>query len=171
MKKVMITLLLGVIALTSVAQEKVYQIDEVSAINYGDGRLLFRQANDEKAPLNGEHRLIDGYHSEYILAEFKDGMYNGKYQHFKNNKLTEECLYKNGNKDGAYKRYYGDGQTVQSERTFIEGKVNGVSKTYHQDGKVETEKEYTMGVENGFDRRYDSEGKLTLDQCYKDGKP
>lgn len=42
----MITLILGVIALTSVAQEKVYQIDEVSVINYGDGRLLFRQAND-----------------------------------------------------------------------------------------------------------------------------
>lgn len=84
MKRIIISLLLGVMVLTVTAQEKVYQIDEVSVINYGDGRLLFRQANDEKAPLNGEHRLIDGYRSEYILAEFKDGMYNGKYQRFKN---------------------------------------------------------------------------------------
>ena len=55
------------------AQEKVYQIDEVSVINYGDGRLLFRQLNDDKTPLQGEHRIIDGYHSEYLLATLKTG--------------------------------------------------------------------------------------------------
>lgn len=171
MKKLMISLLLGVMALTGVAQEKVYQVEEITVINYGDGRLLFRQAKEEKALLNGQHRLIDGIRSEYILADFKDGMYNGKCQHFRNNKLAEECSYKEGYEDGDYKLYYGDGQTLQSERTFVAGKVNGISKTYHQSGKVQSEKEYLMGVENGFDRRYNSEGILTLDQYYKDGKP
>ena len=73
------------IALNVVAQEKVYQIEEVSVINYGDGRLLFRQQNDDKTPLQGEHRIIDGYHSEYLIANFKDGMYDGLYRHFKRN--------------------------------------------------------------------------------------
>lgn len=171
MKKLMTLLLFGAMALTSAAQEKVYQVDEVSVINYGDGRLLFRQANDGKAPLNGQHRLIDGYRSEYVLAEFKDGMFNGKYQHFKNNKLTEDCTYKEGNRDGVFKRYHYDGVTVQNERTLVGGKVDGIAKTYFQDGKVETEKQFTLGVENGYDRRYDSDGKLLLDQYYKDGKP
>ena len=170
MKKIMLLLLFGVMVLTSTAQEKVYQIEEITVINYGDGRLLFRLNNEEKTPLNGSHRLIDGYHSEYILADFKDGMYHGNCRHFKENKLLEECRYKEGNRDGLYKRYYGDGQTVQSERTFIDGKVDGVSRTYHSNGKVETEKVYKLGIEDGYDRRYDSDGTLTLDECYKDGK-
>lgn len=166
----MMVFLLGAIALTSTAQEKVYEIGEITAINYGDGRMLFRQNNEDKTPLNGSHRLIDGYHSEYILAEFKDGMYHGSFQHFKNNKLLEECRYKEGNMDGMYKYYYDDGQTVRSERTFIDGKVDGVSKTYYPNGKVETEKMYKLGVENGYDRRYDNDGTLILDEYYKDGK-
>ena len=170
MKKIMLLLLFGVMVLTSTAQEKVYQIEEITVINYGDGRMLFRLNNEEKTPLNGSHRLIDGYHSEYILADFKDGMYHGDYRHFKENKLLEECRYKEGNRDGLYKRYYGDGQTVQSERTFIDGKVDGVSRTYHSNGKVETEKVYKLGIEDGYDRRYGSDGALTLDECYKDGK-
>lgn len=170
MKKIMLLLLFGVMVLTSTAQEKVYKIEEITVINYGDGRLLFRLNNEEKTPLNGSHRLIDGYHSEYILADFKDGMYHGNCRHFKENKLLEECRYKEGNRDGLYKCYYGDGQTVQSERTFIDGKVDGVSRTYHSNGKVETEKVYKLGIEDGYDRRYGSDGTLTLDECYKDGK-
>ena len=170
MKKIMLLLLFGVMVLTSTAQEKVYQIEEITVINYGDGRLLFRLNNEEKTPHNGSHRLIDGYHSEYILADFKDGMYHGNCRNFKENKLLEECRYKEGNRDGLYKCYYGDGQTVQSERTFIDGKVDGVSRTYHSNGKVETEKVYKLGIEDGYDRRYGSDGTLTLDECYKDGK-
>ena len=59
---------------------------------------------------------------------------------------------------------------MQSERTFIDGKVDGVSRTYHSNGKVETDKVYKLGIEDGYDRRYGSDGTLTLDECYKDGK-
>lgn len=48
MKKVILLLLLGAWVFTSVAQEKVFQVNEVSVINYGDGRLLFRELNEEK---------------------------------------------------------------------------------------------------------------------------
>lgn len=89
MKRTLLMLLFGAIVLTGTAQEKVYQIEEITVINYGDGRMLFCQNNEDKTPLNGSYRLIDGYHSEYILAEFKDGMYCGSYQHFKNNKLLQ----------------------------------------------------------------------------------
>lgn len=162
---------MGVMAQILPAQEAVYQIDEVTVINYGDGRLLFRQSNDKKAPLQGLHRIIDGYHSEYLLAEFKNGMYDGKYQHFKRNNLFEESTYKEGRLDGIRKQFYADGKALQSETTFVDGKLNGVRKTYFQNGKPETEKGYKLGVEDGPDRRYNSEtGKLTLDTYYKDGK-
>lgn len=172
MKKLMISLLFGVVALTGATQEKVYQVSEVSVINYGDGRLLFRQLTDDKIPLQGQHRIIDGIRSEYVLAEFKEGMFNGSYQHFKNNNLTEETTYKEGRLDGVRKQYYGDGKTLRSEASFVGGKINGTIINYFQNGKVETAKEYKMGVDNGFDRRYHHEtGKITKDTYYKDGKP
>lgn len=171
MKKIFLTLLLGATTLTGFAQDKVYQIDEVSVINYGDGRMLFRQANADKTPLDGSHRLIDGYHSEYILAVFKDGMYHGKYQHFKNNALKEEASYNEGKLEGVRTRYYADGQTIQSQSSFTAGKLDGVHKTFFQDGAVETEKGYKMGAEDGVDRRYDREGTMLADRLYKDGKP
>lgn len=172
MKRAFFTFLAAISLLVATAQEKVYEIGEVGVINYGDGRKLFRQKNDEQTPLQGQHRLIDGYHSEYILASFKDGMYDGKYQHFKREALIEEANYKEGRLDGIRKEFYGDGESLKSETTFVNGKLNGVRKTYSQNGKVETEKEYKMGIEDGFDKRYHYEtGELTLDTYYKEGKP
>lgn len=172
MKKIMLLLLFGVMVLTSTAQEKVYQIEEITVINYGDGRLLFRLNNEEKTPLNDSHRLIDGYHSEYILADFKDGMYHGDYRHFKENKLLEECRYKEGNRDGLYKRYYGDGQTVQSERTFIDGKRDG-KWTEHLSGNagdVTRISFYKNGLSDGQWSETWKDGKPRSKSSYKDGK-
>lgn len=180
MKKLIISLLFGAMALTSGAEERAYQAEEINAyqvgeisvINYGDGRLLFRKNDDENTPLQGLHRIIDGYRSEYVLAEFQDGMYNGKYQHFKNDFLIEVANFTNGRLEGDRKQYYGDGKTLRSEASFVEGKLNGTIRNYRQDGSVESEKEYKMGIEDGFDRRYHHEtGKLTIDTYYKEGKP
>ena len=107
-------LLFSVLALGMAAQETVYQVDEVAVINQGDGPLLFRQLDEDKTPLQGTYRIIDGYRSEYVVAEFKDGMYHGEYQHFKHNKLRESGTYVDGRKEGIYKEYYSD-ETVRSE--------------------------------------------------------
>lgn len=170
MVKLAISLLFVGLTLTGMAQEKVYQVDELSVINYGDGRLLFRQYDKDNTPLNGSHRIIDGYRSEYILAEFKDGMYNGDYKYLKNNRLKEEGTYKEGRKDGVYKEYYSDGVALKKEAPFKEGKLNGIVKTYYTNGKLETEKGYAMSIEDGVERDYDYEsGEITTDRNYKNG--
>lgn len=168
----MLALSLGVSFHLAEAQETVYQVDkEVSVINYGDGRLLFRRINEDKTPLNGENRIIDGYRSEYILAGFKNGMYDGKYRHFKSDRLVEEGFYKDGRKDGLYKEYYSDGEKVKKETPYKEGKLNGIVKSYYTNGKPEKEKGYAMGVEDGIERIYDYEsGEMTTDKNYKAGK-
>lgn len=164
-------LLFVAVTVAANAQEKVYQIDEVSVINYGDGRLLFRQIDESKTPLNGEHRIIDGYRSEFILAEFSNGMYNGKFQYFKNNKLKEEGTYKDGRKDGVYKEYQYDGKTLKKETAYANGKLNGVMRSFFTNGSIEKEKEYKMSEEDGFERTYDFEtGKKKTERNYKAGK-
>lgn len=170
MKKLIIAVLLGISAWSVAAQEKVYQVDEVSVINYGDGRLLFRQINKDETPLNGTHRIIDGYRSEYILAEFKDGMYNGSYEHFRSNKLKEKGVYKDGRKDGTFLKYYSDGVKVEKETPYKDGKLNGISKSYYTNGELESEKGYAMSVEDGVERKYNYEtGKVTTEKNYKNG--
>lgn len=150
--------------------QKEYNIEKISVVNLGDGRLLFRELESEK-PLQGEHRIIDGYRSEYILANFKDGLYDGTYKHYKRNKLTEEKNYKEGIGNGIYKDYHMDGETVKSEREVKNGKVHGIHRTYSQQGKLESEKGYDNGVEHGRERRFHYEtGELTTDRNYVNGK-
>ena len=60
---------------------------------------------------------------------------------------------------------------MAQESTFIDGKMNGIIKSYYQNGQVETEVSYKMGVQDGPDRRYSEDGKLLLDTYYKDGLP
>jgi len=153
-----------------ISAQKEYNIEKVTVVNLGDGRMLFRDMETEK-PLQGEHRLIDGYRSEYILANFKDGLYDGTYKHYKRNKLVEEKTYKEGIGNGIFKDYHIDGETVKSEREVKNGKVHGIARDYSQHGKLETEKGYDNGVEHGKELRYHYEtGELTTDRNYVNGK-
>lgn len=167
--KYFLTGLLTVVAITVAAQNEI-NIERVSVINVGDGRMLFRDADSEK-PLDGEHRIIDGYRSEYILAQFKDGMYDGSYSYFKYNKLVEEGSYKEGHKDGSFKEYFSDGTSIKNEKFYMEGKADGIWRTYYVNGALGSEKGYKNGLEHGPEKQYGQEtGKLKLDNNYVDGK-
>lgn len=152
----------------SVMAQKEYPIEQVSAINVGDGRILYRDMKTE-SPLNGDRRIIDGYHSAYIQAEFKDGFYNGKYGEYEYNKLKCEGTYKEGRKNGIFKMYDSEDR-VKEEKSYKEGKLDGAHKTYYTTGKVEREVNYRNGKQDGKELSYDSDGTLRRDHTYKDGK-
>ena len=67
----------------------------ITGINLEDGRILHREISGDK-PLDGEHRIIDGYHSSYILERFKGGLFNGDYEEYIYNKLKAKSSYKEG---------------------------------------------------------------------------
>lgn len=149
--------------------QKEYKIDQVSVVNVGDGRLLYRDLTTEN-PLNDEHRIIDGYHSAYLLASFKDGFYDGSYKEYLDNILITEGTYKEGRKQGLFKIYSKFDGKLKEEKSYKEGKLDGTSKTYFTTGKVETEKGYRMGKEHGKHLSYESDGTLRMDHNYKDGR-
>ena len=127
--------------------QKEYKIDQVSVVNVGDGRLLFQELKTEKA-LNGEHRIIDGYHSAYVLASFKDGFYDGGYKEYVDNILITEGSYKGGRKDGLFKINSKFDGKLKEEKSYKEGKLDGTSKSYFTTGKVESERNFRMGKES-----------------------
>lgn len=169
-KKKVYLLLLSFLFILPVAMQaqSEYPIEQVSAINVGDGRILFRDLKTEK-PLNGDHRIIDGYHSAYIQAEFKDGFYNGKYEEHEYNKLKAEGVYKDGLKNGTFKIYDSEGR-VKEEKSYKEGKLDGAHKTYYTTGKLEREVNYRNGKQDGKELSYELDGTLRRDHTYKDGK-
>jgi hypothetical protein len=59
----LLTLFIGTV-FCDLSAQKEFNIEQITSINLGDGRYLFRTLKDEKL-LDGEHRIIDGYHSEY----------------------------------------------------------------------------------------------------------
>ena len=119
--------------------QKEYKIDQVSVVNVGDGRLLYRDLTTEN-PLNDEHCIIDGYHSAYLLASFKDGFYDGSYKEYLDNILITEGTYKEGRKQGLFKIYSKFDGKLKEEKSYKEGKLDGTSKTYFTTGKVVSEK-------------------------------
>lgn len=153
-----------------VSAQSEFNVEEITVINLGDGRYLFRRKSDEK-PIEGERRLIDGRRSEYRLAEFKDGLYDGKYQLFKSNILREEGTYKEGRKDGVFKEYNMEGDKLKKQETYKDGKLEGISTSYFTDGTVDREKSYKASKEDGPERKYDFEtGDLVTELFFVDGK-
>lgn len=146
------------------------KIEEIDATNLGDGRILFQEIKSE-APLNGRCRLIDGYRSEYMVAEFTDGFFNGSFEHHRNNVLVETGTYKEGVKNGVFTEYYRDG-TPMSETPITDGKVDGVVKSYYTDGTIENEKGYKEGYEHGPERYWEhGKEKPRIERNFFEGKP
>ena len=153
-----------------VSAQNPIEIESITSVNLGDGRILFRELESEKT-LNGSHRLIHGIRSEYIDAEFTDGLYNGTYEYHKNNVLVEKGTYKEGVKNGIFTEYYSDG-TPKSETPITDGKVDGVVKEYHPDGTLESEKGYKAGKEHGPERYWEfGANKPRIERNYFEGVP
>ena len=54
--------------------------------------------------------------------------------------------------------------------TFKDGKENGVSKLYYENGRLAGEAPYINGIEDGIEKEYWSDGTLRSETTYKDGK-
>jgi len=168
LKSLLSAILFCAVCFGAMAQTE-FSVGEITIINVGDGRMLFRSRADGE-PLQGERRIIDGRQTEYTQAHFKDGMYDGNYERHRRNVLVEKGVYKEGRRHGVFYQYNSDG-SVSSERPFTDGKLDGVAKTFFMNGEVETKTEYTNGIEDGVEQKWDSDGVQTVDAFYIMGQP
>ena len=169
MKKILLMAITLCIACTVFAQEGGVQIQMVERIPMGDGTWVYRYALGDKKHLEGECRLVVN-EREYIVADFKNGLPEGKWETFRYNKLYERRNYKKGKLDGNVTTYASDGKTVAKESTSSSGKRNGRYATYYTNGQLEKEQEFKEGKEHGYLRTYDLEGNIKWDCYYQEGK-
>ncbi len=57
-----------------------------------------------------------------------------------------------------------------SEITYIDGKINGIMRTYHRNGNLESEISYRDGQQHGFCRTYYPDGHMHNEKYFVDGK-
>ena len=78
-------------------------------------------------------------------AGFHQGQFHGELQKFSNKKLKESKMYQNG-------------------------KLNGATTMYYDDGTKLMEAEYKNDLQHGFARYYNQEGTLTMEFEYNNGE-
>ncbi len=186
--------ILMAVLLSQVNAQNTLKIEEIEIVNLGDGQQYAHKRDDDKTPLEGKIRIITGYTTEYIDADFKEGYAEGRWEYYKKNKLNSyvtykngylngECgeldysgepketgNYKNGKKDGKWYTYY-SGDEVKEMKEYKDDELRKTIE-YFTDGSISSERNFLNKKEHGAEKRYDWEtGRLKTDKYYENGKP
>ena len=80
----------------------------------------------------------------------------------------KRCFYRRDLRHGEYKEF--NSINVKEERSYNNGKQEGVTKIYYDNGKVMEEGLYKDGVRDGVSKWYDQNGNLSIEYEYKNGQ-
>ncbi|NDV47065.1 hypothetical protein D0T49_08405 [Paludibacter sp. 221] len=188
-----ISLVFVLAGIHSLSAQNTLKIEEIEMVNLGDGQMYVHKRDADKTAVDGKIRIITGYTTEYIDANFKKGYAEGRWDYYRSNKLNAymiytngylngECAelypdgdqketgnYKTGKKDGVWKQYYGEGKVKQQEE-YKDGEIRKITQ-YYPDGKLESERNFLNRKEHGAEKHYDREtGKLKTEKYYENGK-
>ena len=81
--------------------------------------------------------------------------------------LSED--YKNGKLNGSTKTYYDNGKLYE-HKIWNEGIQDGLMKQYYLDGSVKFESNFNSGIKNGIQKSYFQNGKIYSEGSYKNGE-
>lgn len=134
----------------------------VSAIAQSEGYLDLLKY----LPYNSVMEIyIDGNKTyKYYVNPFRR-LFEGKYTIYKNNRIKETYMYKNGKKNGTYIKRYENG-LIKERGNFTDGKKNGLFINYDSDGGLHTESYYKDNLLNGSYKVYIN-GVLFIEMNYK----
>ncbi len=95
----------------------------------------------------------------------KDGPYEYKSS---SGDFAESGTYAAGKKTGLWTQYGSDGK-ISSEKNYLDGKLNGTSKSF-TNGVLRKVEEYKDDVLDGVYKEYDDAGNILYNIAYKNGK-
>lgn len=82
--------------------------------------------------------------------------------------VEKQIMFHNNLPHGLYKEY--KYTVLKEERTYANGKLEGLAKLYYDDGKIMEEGAYKEGIRDGVSKWYDQQGKVTIEYEYKNGQ-
>lgn len=83
----------------------------------------------------------------------------------------QECKTEKDKVEGCVERwFYFESKNLWREASYKDGKLNGVEKWYHKNGKIDLEVSYKEGKMEGIERGYFNNGALRSEAFYKNGR-
>ena len=103
-----------------------------------------------------------------------DGKIDGEMQYIGRWWIARTVPYRKGVKHGDEKKYIYDGKArkrlVVAEIRWSNGKIDGVKRLYHQNGKLRLETPFQNGLRHGVSKEYDLVGRPGKITHYRQGK-
>lgn len=122
---------------------------------------------------NYRNNLQDGLMTEYsdsgkviTKGEYLDGLKEGPWM-LELPEYKEEGTYKANNRDGEWKHYYTETNTLRFVGKFIDGTPDGLQQFYYPNGKLKQKGKYVGGLKDGNWEFYDEDGFLIFTVLYK----
>lgn len=149
-----------------------YRRTEMRVWSY-NGKPIFQNINNKKDSLitSGKYVLVirNGYESVHYKNGVKDGLWR-KYYNYNTKHLWEEKTYKNGKLEGKRQKWYKN-DTLAFSVNYINGKKEGIQKQWYANGKKWTLYNFVNGKEDGVYKRWYKNGTLSKTGKYIAGKP
>jgi len=94
------------------------------------------------------------------IKHYKGSPYNGVgFEKYKTSQLLSEVEFINGRKEGLQKSFYKKG-SLKSEVGFINGLEEGLQKGFHETGELKSEVEFINGLKEGLQKLFRDTGEL-----------
>ncbi|RKR82289.1 antitoxin component YwqK of YwqJK toxin-antitoxin module [Mucilaginibacter gracilis] len=153
----------------SLAYQALFQNDKIVSYTYlgADGKLL------PFITVAGTNGIFKSYFANGKVSRecfYSDGEKNGKMTIYYTNgkpRSTDETVY--GISEGPDREYYPDGK-LKSEYQYLNDNYNGICKEYYKNGVLKKEITVVNGYNNGPSKYYNENGKLIKTMLYENGK-
>ena len=94
--------------------------------------------------------------------------YTGVVKYCRDGKVTDLVNYKDGKKNGLFRRWQENGQ-LWIEQNYKDGLRDGLQRDWYDNGQLWYEKNYKEGKKDGLHRGWHEDGQLHWEKNYKDG--
>lgn len=133
--------------------------------NYIDGN---KEGLSMTCEIINECSRYDNKNVAITECTYKNGKKNGSYKKWQNNHIIIDSAYKNDLIDGPYKIWDTNGH-IMIETIYKDGLIDGPYKEWDNNGHNIIETTYKDGKLNGTFKRWNDKGYIERMQMYKDG--
>jgi antitoxin component YwqK of YwqJK toxin-antitoxin module len=143
--------------------------------NYDSGDIDYtKDFEEEKEPIymktiDGETPFIKNGEI-YIKINEIDILFSGECIFYRDkDKIIEKIQFKNGKKDGIYRRYSEYGSVIL-KLNYSNDKIDGISEKYYENGQLSVRTNYKAGKKDGDSVKYYHNHQIAIREKYKDGE-
>jgi antitoxin component YwqK of YwqJK toxin-antitoxin module len=158
-------------------ERQVIQLSDNQIVNHGKFTEYYRNGQKFSEGVYENGVLVGDWsywHENGQLAKkvtFKNGVPDGSWDTFREDgSLSAKKSYKDGLRQGTWTQYYDDGKTVKIEQSYVDGKIEGPIKMFHENGKPRQHANYKGGLLSGKMEEWNEDGEKVAEATFKAGK-